>query len=111
MKHYLSKIVFGSALCVSGFAFAAEPAASSMVLSEQQLDSVTAGGNYEHPHPHPTPASRSYTSQSITQTQGSTRNFSVSPTVGVNVSVFGSGTQNVGSTTYQSGGTQTAIIH
>ncbi|MDB5950788.1 MAG: hypothetical protein JWR65_2643 [Massilia sp.] len=41
-------------------------------------------------------------------TQGNTSNVSISPTVGVNVSVFGSGTQNVGSSTYQSGGTQTA---
>jgi hypothetical protein len=104
MKKYLSKLAMGSALCASSMAFAAEPA--SLVLSDLQMDSVTAG-RMAHQLP-PQASSRSASSQIISQTQGNTRNVSVSPTVGVNVSVFGSGTQNVGSTTYQSGGTQTA---
>lgn len=103
MKKYLSKLAIGSALCASSMAFAAEPA--SLVLSDQQMDSVTAG-NMGHQLP-PQASSRSASSQTISQTQ-STRNVSISPTVGVNVSVFGSGTQSVGSSTYQSGGTQTA---
>jgi hypothetical protein len=105
MKKYLNKLALGSALCASSIAFAAEPA--SLVLSDQQMDSVTAGGMAPHSPPS---WSRVATRQTITQTQGNTNNFSVSPTVGVNVSVFGSGTQNVGSTTFQSGGTQIATI-
>jgi hypothetical protein len=104
MKKYLSKLALGSALCASSIAFAAEPASS--VLSDQQMDLVTAGhaGN-QSPSPS---SSRGATRQTINQTQGNTYNVSVSPTIGANVALLNSGNQNVGSRTYQSGGTQSA---
>ena len=100
---YFGKIVLGSALCASSMAFAAEPASSSVVLSEQQMDSVTAGTVSSG-------SSFSYTRTSITQTQGDTKNVSFSPTIGANLAFFNWGGQNVGSYTYQSGGTQVAVI-
>jgi hypothetical protein len=100
MKKYLSKLALGSALCASSLAFAAEPASS--VLSDQQMDLVTAGRVANSPSP-----SRG-TRQTINQTQGNTYNVSVSPTVGANIALFNSGNQSVGASTSQSGGTQRA---
>jgi hypothetical protein len=101
MKKYLSKLALGSALCASSLAFAAEPASS--VLSDQQMDLVTAGNVANSRSP-----SRVGTRQTINQTQGNTYNVSVSPTVGANIALFNSGNQSVGSSTFQSGGTQRA---
>jgi hypothetical protein len=104
MKKYLSKIVLGSALCASSLAFAGESA--PLVLSEVQMDSVTAG-NY-CPPPRPTSTS---TYQRISQSQGNTNNVSISPTVGANLAVLSLGSpQTVGSYTTQAGGTQVAGI-
>jgi hypothetical protein len=103
MNKHVSKIVLGSALCASSVAFAAEQA--PMVLSEVQMDSVTAGTGTYHPA-----STSTWTSQTITQTQGNTRNVSFSPTIGANLALFNQGNQSVGSYTYQAGGTQFALI-
>jgi hypothetical protein len=107
MKKYIGKIIIGSALCASSIAFAGESASTTMVLSDQQMDTVTAGtGSSYHP------STSSFSWQSISQTQGNTTNVNVSPTVGLNLAVltFG-GSQTVrGGNTYQSGGTQIAYI-
>jgi hypothetical protein len=105
MKKCLSKLALGSALCASSMAFAAEPVSS--VLSDQQMDLVTAAGNGANHSPAPS-SSRVITRQTINQTQGDTYNVSISPTIGANVALFNWGNQNVGSYTYQSGGTQSA---
>ncbi|MDB5950789.1 MAG: hypothetical protein JWR65_2644 [Massilia sp.] len=102
MNKHLNKIVLGSALCVSSLAFAAEPA--PLVLSELQMDSVTAGTGTSTPHR----STSNSTNQRNTQIQGRTTNISVSPTVGANVAILNTGGQNVGSYTTQSGGTQYA---
>jgi hypothetical protein len=100
----VSKIVLGAALCGSSLAFAAEPASSSMVLSEQQMDVVTAGtGNS---------SSRNTAINAISQRQGDSTNVSIAPTVGLNVAVLTLGNRQsvTGAKTTQSGGTQTAVI-
>jgi hypothetical protein len=104
MNKYLGKIVLGSALCASSLAFAAEQA--PMVLSEVQMDSVTAGtGTYMQPR-----TSSTYTRQTITQKQY-TDNYAFAPTIGLNLAGVNTGGQNVGALVYQSGGTQTATNH
>jgi hypothetical protein len=117
MNKYFGKIIIGSALCASSIAFAGESASTTMVLSEQQMDTVTAGGSTggcgcggsggsSHP------SASSFTWQSITQRQGDSTNVNVSPTVGLNVAVltFGSNQSVTGGNTYQRGGTQIAGI-
>jgi hypothetical protein len=103
MNKYLTKIAVGSALCASSLAFAAE--STPLVLSEVQMDSVTAGTTMPPPPPH-----TATTSQRITQYQGDTYNASFSPTIGANLALFNTGGQNVGSYTYQTGGKQVAVI-
>jgi hypothetical protein len=104
MKKYPSKLALGSALCASSIAFAAEPASS--VLSDQQMDLVTAG---HAANQLPLPSSwRGATRQTINRTQGNTYHVSVSPTVRAYVALLNWRNQNVGSYTYQSGGTQSA---
>jgi hypothetical protein len=108
MNKYFGKIIIGSALCASSMAFAGESASTTMVLSEQQMDSVTAGGSHTSSHP----SFSSFTVQSISQRQGDSTNVNISPTVGLNVAVLTlGGNQSVrGGNTYQSGGTQIAYI-
>lgn len=100
MNKYFGKILLGSALCASSLAFAGE-STSVLSLSDQQMDTVTAGTSR---------APSSYNFQSIYQRQGSTTNVNVSPTVGLNVAVltFGSRQSVTGGNTYQTGGIQVA---
>jgi hypothetical protein len=72
--------------------------ASPMVLSDSQMDTVTAGSKASKP-------SRT-SSTTNTQTTGNTVNIGVNPTVGANVAVLNTGTQSVGAYNPQSGSTQ-----
>lgn len=101
MKKYIGKVVLGSVMCVSSMAFAGESTTSAVSLSDQQMDSVTAGTSA---------SSSSFNWQSIYQRQGGTTNVNVSPTLGANLAIltFG-GRQSVsGGNTYQTGGIQIA---
>jgi hypothetical protein len=49
MRKYLSRLLFGSAMSASAFAFAAEPVSAPLVLSDVQMDVVTAGGGKAKP--------------------------------------------------------------
>jgi hypothetical protein len=116
MKKYLKiTIIITSGLCASNLAFAAEPASSSMLLSDQQMDSVTAGGDsdifgidsdiFSIPP--------SWLEPGIHRETGDTTNVSYSPTTKVNINdTPGSQTQQtvVGAQTTQTGGVQTDII-
>jgi hypothetical protein len=101
MKNYFSKLLIGTALCTSGFAFAAQPASTAMVLSDAQMEVVTAGTR--------APAhSSNHTSNnsSVNQNGNKSTNIGINPTVGANVALFNKGNQNVGAYNPQSGQTQ-----
>jgi hypothetical protein len=100
MKNYLSKLLIGTALCTSGFAFAAEPASKSIVLSDAQMEVVTAGTNNQHS---PRPANNN---SSVNQNNNKSINVGINPTVGANIAVLNTGNQNVGANNPQSGQTQ-----
>ena len=95
MKKQLMALIVGSVM--SAAAFAVEPAASPMVLSDTQMDTVTAGAK---PKPRPT------STVTNTQTAGNTINVGFNPTVGANVAGINTGGQNVGAYNPQSGSTQ-----
>jgi hypothetical protein len=95
MKKQLMALIVGSVM--SAAAFAAEPVASPMVLSDTQMDTVTAGSKAK-----PTRTS----TVTNTQTAGDTINVGFNPTVGVNVAGINIGGQNVGAYNPQSGSTQ-----
>jgi Tfp pilus assembly major pilin PilA len=86
---------------MSTAAFAVESTANPMVLSDSQMDMVTAGTDSTPTQP------ATSTVTEVTQTQGDTINFKYNPTVCTNVQIlpFGSG-QNVGANNPQSGGVQ-----
>jgi hypothetical protein len=98
MKNYFSKLLIGTALCTSGFAFAAQPASKAMVLSDAQMEVVTAGTMA----PHTTTANNS----SVNQNGNKSTNTSFNPTIGANVALFNTGNQNVGAYNPQFGQTQ-----
>jgi hypothetical protein len=98
MKNYFSKLLIGTALCTSGFAFAAEPASKAMVLSDAQLEAVTAG--------HQRPAKSTSNNSSVNQNGNKSTNIGINPTIGANVAVLTTGNQSVGAYNPQSGQTQ-----
>jgi hypothetical protein len=85
MKKLIMAVMVGSVMSTA--AFAAEPAASPMVLSDNQMDVVTAG-----------------TSPTV-DNSGNTKNFNYSPTVGsFNFIPIGKNSANTtGATTNQGG--------
>jgi hypothetical protein len=101
MKKHIMAIIVGSVMSTA--AFAAEPAASPMALSDSQMDLVTAG-TYSHQSKPTSSVTK------VTQTQNNT-NIGINPTVGANVAIltFGGGGQNVGANNPQkAGGVQIA---
>jgi hypothetical protein len=95
MKKRIMALIVGSVMSTA--AFAAEPAANPMVLSDSQLDVVTAGGN------------SSQCQQSTADNSGNTVNVNVSPTVGsVNVVPIGSNSSNTSGATTNQGGNGSA---
>jgi hypothetical protein len=103
MKKQIMAVITGAVMSTA--AFAAEPAANPMTLSDSQMDVVTAGTNSTPSQP------RTNTITRVTQTQNNT-NVGINPTVGLNVAVltFGSGGQNVGANNPQrAGGVQ--VVH
>jgi hypothetical protein len=101
MKKQIMALIVSSVM--SAAAFAAEPAANPMPLSDSQMDLVTAG-TYSHQSKPTTTVTRT------TQTQNNT-NIGFNPTIGANVAIltFGGGGQNVGANNpQQAGGVQIA---
>jgi hypothetical protein len=97
MKKQLMALIVGSVMSTA--AFAVEPAASPMVLSDSQMDTVTAGTKAP-------PKPRSTSTVTNTQTAGDTINVGINPTVGANLALINTGGQNVGAYNPQSGSTQ-----
>jgi hypothetical protein len=97
MKKQLMALIVGSVMSTA--AFAVEPAASPMVLSDSQMDTVTAGTKAP-------PKPRSTSTVTNTQTAGDTINVGINPTVGANLALINAGGQNVGAYNPQSGSTQ-----
>jgi hypothetical protein len=90
MKKLVMALITGSA--ISTAAFAAEPAANPMVLSDNQMDVVTAGGYYYQPKP-------------TVDNSGKTTNVNIAPTFGsVNIVPIGrNSADTTGATTNQGG--------
>jgi hypothetical protein len=99
MKKLIMALVVGSAMSTA--AFAVEPAATPMALSDSQMDMVTAGGNRDHQS---RPASTTQTN-----TNGDSINVGVNPTVAVVPINFG-GRQTIGANNPQSSPTQVNSI-
>ena len=95
MKKQIMAVIVGSVMSTA--AFAAEPAANPIALSDSQMDVVTAAGTT------PCPPSTTTSVTRVTQTQNNT-NVGINPTVGVNVAVLSGGSQNVGANNPQSAG-------
>ena len=96
MKNQIMAIIAGPVM--SAAAFAVGPAAEPMVLSDSQMDMVTAGADSTETEP---------TVTEVTQIQGDTFNYKYNPIVSTNVQILPFGAdQNVGAINPQSGGVQ-----
>jgi hypothetical protein len=94
MKKLIIALIAGSAMSTA--AFAVEPAAAPVALSDNQMDMVTAGTA-------PKPAS---TTTQTNYNEGDTVNVGFNPTVALIPINFGEGNQTIGAYNPQRGPTQ-----
>jgi hypothetical protein len=104
MKKLIMALIAGSAMSTA--AFAVEPAATPMALSDSQMDMVTAGTARKPPSK---PASTTTTTQS-NYNEGDTVNVGINPTVAVVPINVGGGDQTIGAYNPQRGPTQVNSI-
>jgi hypothetical protein len=102
MKKLIIALIAGSAMSTA--AFAVEPAATPMALSDSQMDMVTAG------HQRTAPSRPASTTTQSNYNEGDTVNVGINPTVAVVPINVGGGDQTIGAYNPQRGPTQVNSI-